>query len=105
MGGALDLHGLSTYLGDKRQLEVILHSLRHWYFSFDSALLFALLAAIMAAPAMPAMPPPDMSKVDPGLQPTLIALLYLFPGLALAVLIVRFWRKWKDHLLGGGERC
>jgi hypothetical protein len=54
----------------------------------------------MAAPAMPA---PDMSGVDPGLQPTLIALLYLFPALALAVLLVRFWRKWVDGILGGGE--
>ncbi|KAH7398496.1 hypothetical protein BKA66DRAFT_556670 [Pyrenochaeta sp. MPI-SDFR-AT-0127] len=50
---------------------------------------------------MSAMPAPDMSGVDPGLQPTLITLLYLFPGLALAVLLVRFWRKWKDNLLGG----
>jgi hypothetical protein len=46
---------------------------------------------------------PDMSGVDPGLQPTLIALLYLFPALALAVLLVRFWRKWVDGILGGGE--
>lgn len=52
--------------------------------------------------AVPAFPGPDMSGVDPGLQPTLIALLYLFPGLALAVLMVRFWRKWQDHILGGG---
>lgn len=53
-----------------------------------------------------AIPAPDMSGVDPGLQPTLITLLYLFPGLALAVLLVRFWRKWKDNLLGGGKhRC
>ncbi|KAI8942620.1 hypothetical protein NX059_000673 [Plenodomus lindquistii] len=44
-----------------------------------------------------------MSGVDPGLQPTLITLLYLFPGLALAVLFVRFWRKWKDNLLGGDD--
>ncbi|KAL5117904.1 hypothetical protein ACEQ8H_004223 [Pleosporales sp. CAS-2024a] len=44
-------------------------------------------------------PMPDMSHVDPGLQPTLIALLYLFPALALSVLLVRFWRKWVDHLL------
>ena len=51
----------------------------------------------------PPMPAPDMSGVDPGLQPTLLALLYLFPALALAVLLVRFWRKWKDHLLGGGK--
>lgn len=49
------------------------------------------------------MGPPDMSNVDPGLQPTLIALLYLFPGLALAVLIVRFWKRHRDHNLGGGE--
>jgi hypothetical protein len=57
----------------------------------------------MSAPAG-AGPPPmkDMSNVDPGLQPTLIALLYLFPGLALLVLLVRFWRKSVDHLLGGG---
>jgi hypothetical protein len=54
----------------------------------------------MAAPAMPA---PDMSDVDPGLQPALIALLYLFPALALAVLLVRFWRKYVDGILGGGE--
>jgi hypothetical protein len=55
----------------------------------------------MSVPPGP-MPAPDMSGVDPGLQPTLIALLYLFPGLALAVLLVRFWRKSVDHLLGGG---
>ncbi|KAI4934188.1 hypothetical protein J4E85_002044 [Alternaria conjuncta] len=53
--------------------------------------------------AVPAFPAPDMSGVDPGLQPTLIALLYLFPGLALAVLMVRFWRKWQDHILGGDD--
>jgi hypothetical protein len=53
----------------------------------------------MLAPGMPA---PDMSGVDPGLQPTLIAMLYLFPGLALVVLLVRFWRKWVDKILGGG---
>lgn len=58
----------------------------------------------MAGPgAAGPMPMPDMSNVDPGLQPTLIALMYLFPGLALAVLLVRFWRKSVDHLLGGGE--
>jgi hypothetical protein len=49
------------------------------------------------------MPAPDMSGVDPGLQPALIALLYLFPALALAVLLVRFWRKYVDGILGGGE--
>ncbi|KAF2133475.1 hypothetical protein P153DRAFT_420346 [Dothidotthia symphoricarpi CBS 119687] len=49
------------------------------------------------------MPPADMSNVDPGLQPVLIALLYLFPFLALAVLVVRFWRKWTDKLLGGDD--
>ncbi|KAF1846542.1 uncharacterized protein K460DRAFT_367295 [Cucurbitaria berberidis CBS 394.84] len=52
----------------------------------------------MSAPAKP-----DMSGVDPGLQPALVALLYLFPAIALAVLLVRFWRKWKDHLLGGDD--
>lgn len=57
----------------------------------------------MAAPTGPMPPMPDMSHVDPGLQPTLIALLYLFPAVALSVLIVRFWRKSADHLLGGGE--
>ena len=56
----------------------------------------------MSAPAGP-MPAPDMSNVDPGLQPTLIALLYLFPALALAVLTVRFWKKYVDHILGGGK--
>jgi len=50
-------------------------------------------------------PAPDMSNVDPGLQPVLIAMLYLFPGLALTVLMVRFWRKSVDHLLGGGMLC
>jgi hypothetical protein len=49
------------------------------------------------------MPAPDMSGVDPGLQPALITLLYLFPALALAVLLVRFWRKYVDGILGGGE--
>ena len=29
-------------------------------------------------------------------------MLYLFPGLALVVLLVRFWRKWVDNILGGG---
>jgi hypothetical protein len=53
----------------------------------------------MPAPGIPA---PDMSGVDSGLQPTLIAMLYLFPGLALVVLLVRFWRKWVDNILGGG---
>lgn len=50
----------------------------------------------------PPMPAPDMSSVDPGLQPLLITLLYLFPGLALSVLCVRLWKKWKEHNLGGG---
>ena len=50
-----------------------------------------------------AMQPPDISTLDPGLQPALIALIYLFPGLALLVLIVRFWRKWSEKLLGGGK--
>ncbi|KAH5372447.1 hypothetical protein HBI49_062290 [Parastagonospora nodorum] len=59
---------------------------------------------MMSAPAGAGPPPvPDMSHVDPGLQPTLIALLYLFPGLALLVLLVRFWRKSVDHLLGGDD--
>ena len=48
------------------------------------------------------MPPPDMSNVDPGLQPALITLLYLFPGLALAVLLIRFWKKYVDRIFGGG---
>jgi hypothetical protein len=51
----------------------------------------------------PPLGPPDMSGVDPGLQPALIALLYLCPGLALSVLLVRFWCKFKDELLGWGE--
>jgi hypothetical protein len=60
----------------------------------------------MAAPAGAGPPPaPDMSHVDPGLQPLLITLLYLFPGLALLVLLVRFWRKSVDRLLGGGGFC
>ena len=58
-----------------------------------------------APPGAGPLPAPDMSNVDPGLQPTLIALLYLFPGLALFVLMVRFWRKYVDRLLGGGELC
>jgi hypothetical protein len=57
----------------------------------------------MSAPLGPPPGPPDMSNVDPGLQPTLIALLYLFPSLALAVLIVRFWKKQSDRILGGGK--
>jgi hypothetical protein len=65
-----------------------------------------LFRSNMSAPAGTGPPPvPDMSHVDPGLQPTLIALLYLFPGLALIVLLIRFWRKSIDHLLGGGEDC
>jgi hypothetical protein len=56
----------------------------------------------MSAPLGPPPGPPDMSNVDPGLQPTLIALLYLFPGLALTVLIVRFWKKHSDRIFGGG---
>lgn len=62
----------------------------------------------MSGPAGPGTgtpPVPDMSNIDPGLQPTLIAMLYLFPGLALIVLMVRFWRKSVDHLLGGGMLC
>lgn len=51
----------------------------------------------------PPLPASDMSGVDPGLQPTLIALLYLFPGLALAVLCVRLWKKWRENILGGGK--
>jgi hypothetical protein len=49
-------------------------------------------------------PPVDMSHVDPGLQPILIALLFGFPAAALIVLIVRFWRKASEKRLGGG-RC
>ncbi|KAF2728888.1 hypothetical protein EJ04DRAFT_538163 [Polyplosphaeria fusca] len=36
-----------------------------------------------------------------GLQPALIALLYLFPALALGIIIVRLWRKQIDRTLGG----
>jgi hypothetical protein len=56
----------------------------------------------MSTPAG-SIPAPDMSHVDPGLQPLLITLLYLFPGFALLVLIIWFWRKSVDRLLGGGE--
>lgn len=78
-----------------------------WFFSALSTTCTSLCPqTVMSGPgAMPAMPPPDMSNVDPGLQPALITLLYLWPGLALAILVVRFWRKWKDNLLGGGEKC
>jgi hypothetical protein len=63
--------------------------------------LYRTLVGLLIMPA-PIMPAPDMSGVDPGLQPTLIAMLYSFPGLALVVLLVRFWRKWIDNILGGG---
>jgi hypothetical protein len=48
-------------------------------------------------------PPVDVSRIDPGLQPVLIALLYGFPGLALIVLLVRFWRRKIEKQLGVGK--
>ena len=37
-----------------------------------------------------------------GLQPTLIAIIYLCPGISGFVAGVRIWRKRKDRTLGGG---
>lgn len=44
---------------------------------------------------------PNPSK---GLQPLLIALLYLFPGLAGLIVAVRIVKKRVDRTLGGGKK-
>jgi hypothetical protein len=76
---------------------------RAGFFSVDQSLSSRnITKANMSIPSIHT-PVPDTSIVNPGLQPLLITLLYLFPGLALLVLIIRFWKKSIDCLLGGGK--
>ena len=39
-----------------------------------------------------------------GLQPAIIAIIYTMLGLSGFIVMVRLWRKRKDHTLGGGNR-
>lgn len=54
----------------------------------------------MSPPGMPAFNP-NPSK---GLQPVVITLLYLFPGLAGLIVLVRIIKKRVDRTFGGGNR-
>jgi hypothetical protein len=61
----------------------------------------------MPAPLTPGAMPDGMPIFNPnpstGLQPLLIALLYLFPGIAGLVVAVRIIKKRADRTLGGGK--
>jgi hypothetical protein len=61
----------------------------------------------MSAPLTPGAMPDAMPVFNPnpskGLQPLLIALLYLFPGIAGLIVAVRIVKKRVDRTLGGGK--